>query len=1033
MESADNQQPQGFFAYFIYSYRVTYLIIIGLALLGIASLLTLPRESTPEVKIPFAIVMTNYPGASARDVEELVTNRIETSLESLSGVKEITSSSSQGLSTISVQFEASQDLTDSLNRLREKITQITSLPTDVTAPRVQEINFSNEPIITISLGGIDDERLLTIYANELASRIEQISGISQVTVAGARDEQTNIKVYPEKLAINGLSIIQIIGSIRSANAGIPLGQLETKDYSYDVRAGRRFENTADVANIFLRAADGTVIPLDQIADVTSGISKTHTISRLSLLGQPSTSSVSLNVIKKTGGNIVDIVNQVKTELMSASSDFLPPNITPETFVDRADEISTSLSNVTLSGLQTLLIVFLILWLFLGLREALIAASAVPLTFFISFILFETFDITLNSISLFSLILSLGLLVDTTIVIVEGIHSGLGADDLNKHAFHTVNRFKKPLIGGTLTTVAAFFPMLLVTGIIGEFLRTIPIVIASTLLAALFVSLALIPPIAVRALRKTNSKTDIITTRFNIYFNLFRSWFESLLYRLLRNQRAQNIFITILIILLISGLTLPFTGLLKTGLFPIVDIDYLIINLELPPGSSLNATNEIVSLIEEDLHQTPDVASYTVNIGSKSSQSFEAAGRNTNLASFFVNLNKNRQKTSQQISERLRQSFVQITQAKVSIAEITAGPPTAPPVEVNLSGPDLTTLDSLSQQVMDNLAQISGAINITRNFQYNSGEFTFTFNPEAISSYGLSSTDIANTVRTYLFGTDASTYLNQVGDPTAINISAADNTVDSVSKLLALPLLTPTGNSITLSQVASVKLNTGIDTIRHRNGERTITVTANANANVTPNEISNQLSASINAISIPNGYDIVIGGEQQETEQTFSDLYRSMIIAVILILIILVVEFNSFKQPFIIFISIPMALIGVLFGLVIFGGQLNFSAFIGLVSLTGIVVNNAIILVDRMNILVAQGKPIIEAVEKSVHSRLRPVILTTITTAAGVAPLIFVDEFFRDLSLTIINGLMFSTILTLVFIPILYLRLEKNNQQTIAQE
>lgn len=1027
MAIIDNHQPRGFFAYFLYSYRVTYLIIVGLALLGVVALLTLPRESTPEVEIPYAIVITGYPGASARDVEELVTEKIETTLESLSGIKEITSSSSQGLSTIAIQYEASQDITDSLNRLREKVTKITGLPEEAQSPRIQEINFSNEPIITIALGGIDDQRLLTIYANELADRLERIAGISEVTIAGGLEEQTNLQIYPEKLAANGLSLLQVIGTIRSANAGIPLGQLETKDFNYDVRAGHRFANTADVAKIALRASNGTVIPLEQIADISSGITKTNTISRLNLPNQPTTSSVSLNVIKKTGGNIVDIVNQVKIELTNASQDLLPAGVFTETFIDRADEIRTSLSNVTRSGLQTLLIVLLILWLFLGLREALIAASSIPLTFFISFILFELFDISLNNISLFSLILSLGLLVDTTIVIVEGIHTGIGTDNLYIHAAHTVNRFKKPLIGGTLTTVAAFFPMLLVTGIIGEFLRTIPIVISSTLLAALFVSLALIPPIAVRAFHQTTRHTGYITKRFNIFFDHFRSWFELLLHRLLHNQRAQNIFIFGLTILLIAGLSLPFSGLLKTGLFPVVDLDYLIINVELPPGSSLSATSEIVKSVEEQLHQIPEITSYTVNIGTGSSQSFESvAGSNSNLASFFINLSHDRSISSIDISENLRQSFSIITQAKISVAEISAGPPTAPPVEINVSGPDLVILDELSRQVMDHLEVIPGTIDISRNFQYNSGEFTFTYNPTAVAAYGLNSTDISNTIRTYLFGSDVTTYLNQAGERTAVNITAADITVNSISKLLTLPILTPTGNSITLSQIASVELDTGVDTIRHRNGERTITITANASSNITPNEISNRLSTHINSLSIPNGYNIVIGGEQQETEQTFADLYRSMIIAVILILIILVVEFNSFKQPFIIFISIPMALIGVLFGLLIFRGQLNFSAFIGLVSLTGIVVNNAIILVDRMNILVAQGQQLIEAIEKSVHSRLRPVILTTFTTAAGVAPLIFVDEFFRDLALTIINGLIFSTILTLIFIPILYLRFEKSS-------
>lgn len=1022
---------KGILGYFLLRWRVSVLLMIGLALAGTITALTLPRESTPEVTIPFASVVTVYPGASARDVEELVTDTVENRVENVEGVKEVTSSSQLGVSVVSVEFNAEEDVDEAVSRLRESVSSVPGFPSGAEDPEVVEISFENEPILTIALGGISDERLLTLYAEAVAEEARTIPGVSDVRVVGGREEEIQVLLDPERLALHGLSISRVVGAIQGSNVNVPIGQIDTKGFAYDLRLQGRFSSISDVADVTVTTPSGTPIPLDELGTVQLVIPESSTEARISVNGEESTPAVTLQVTKKTGGNIIDIVDSVETVIQEVREEQLPPEVFIETFADRAEDIRKSLRDVTSSGFQTLIIVFVVLWLFLGWKEALIAALAVPLTFSLSFIVFESANVTLNSLSLFSLILALGMLVDNAIVLVEGIHRGVGKPNLREHAYSMVQRFRKPLIGGTLTTVAAFAPMLLVSGIIGQFLRTIPIVLSATLLSSLFVALAFIPVAAVQTLKNATKPTA--PRIFDGYFMQFQTWYQERVEYMLNHRRAQNIFITILVVLLFVGFALPFTGLLKTGLFPSVDVNFMIVNVELPSGAKLEQTAQTIDQIEDILRKTPEIQSYVANIGTSSSIDIGGGSSSEHLGSFSINLQEDRVRSSVELSQDLRREFAAIGTADITVVDISAGPPTASPIEFRVIGPDLDQLVTLSQELMDELAQVNGVIDVDRNLRFSAGEFTFSFNPTLLAQHGLSASDAAFTVRNYVFGTEATSFLGESGDEVPVQVQATDISVDSVNDILTLPLLNQQGEVVRVNQIGTVELNTSINTIRRTGGERAITVTADSDGSRTPNEISLEFQEKVEAKQLSDGYRVEFGGEQQETAETFADLYRSMIVAVLLILIILVLEFDSFKQPFLIFLTIPLALIGVLFGLVILGGQLNFAAFIGLVSLTGIVVNNAIILVDRMNTLVNAGRAVTDAVLEAVNTRIRPVILTTLTTVLGVVPLIWVDEFFRDLALTLVTGLVFSTILTLVFIPVLYLRMKQKEERKAREK
>lgn len=1007
-------------SYFIRSYRVTFLIIVALGIYGTYTAINLPREASPEIKVPIALVVTAYPGSSARDVEELITTPIEADIKNLDGVSKITSTSQLGLSSITVEYNADQNQTEAVRKLREAVDAVTNLPAEAERPSVVALNFNDQPILTLGLSGITDTRILSLYAKQIADQITTIPQVSHADIVGERTEQIGIRVQPQILKSYGVSIGQIAQAIRANNMNAPFGSVTTGSFGYELRLVGKYQSISDVANIPIKIQSGAVIPLSQIATVTRELSDISSESRISVNGQKSTEAVSIAIRKKSGGNIIQIVDAVHAKIADMQKQqLLPADLKVSSFADNADEIRKSLRNVGDAGLETLAIVFCVLWLYLGWREALLASLAVPFTLFMSFIFFGWSGTTLNSISLFALILALGLLVDDAIVIIDGVYSRKSDLPLADHASYIVSEFFKPLTAGTLTTVSAFFPMLLVSGIIGQFLRTIPIVLTATLLSSLFVAVALLPAVAVRFFGISKEKTK--ERWFTIKFSMLSAWYTRTIDHALQNRSLQNKFIIALIILMVVGLSLPFTGLLKTGLFPAADTDYVIGNVELAPGSTKDATAHVMQEVEDIVLKQHEIESAVFNVGSSTSADLGGGSSSEALGSFSLNLYKNRKHSSAQVSELLRKDLQSISDGKVTIAEISSGPPTSAPVEVHIKGAELDVLDVQSTAIMKMLAGIPGATNVDRNLKNSAGQFNLSVNRDALASYGLTATDIAQTMRTVVYGIEATNFLDGNGDKISVRLSADKGTKNSIDELLQLPITTPAGTTITLQQVLTPHLATSIDIIRHLDGKRTVSITADVANGSNANQVTKELQQKIGAMNIPSGYVVTYGGEQQQTQETFTQLYASMGIAVVLILMIMVVEFNSYRQPFIMFLSIPLALIGVLFGLVILRGELNFAAFIGLVSLTGIVVKNAILLVDRMNSAREEGKSIREAVRDSAASRLRPILLTTTTTGLGIIPLVWVDAFFRDLALTILTGLVFSTILTLGLIPILYYR------------
>jgi len=1046
-ENLDHKLDKGFkkesksvLGFFIKNYRITYLIIAMIFIMGFFSLFSLPRESEPEVKVPYIVVNTLYLGASPVDVEDLITNKIEEKINNLEDLNRYTSSSSLGLSSVFVEFNAEADLKESFRKLREAVDEAQpQLPEEAEDPIVTEIRMSDFPIVTYSLVGDYDDGELKDFADDLQEELEDVTDVSRVDVIGGVVREFQVIVDQTKLANFKISLPQVVAAISTNNFNLPAGDIEIDEFKYSVRIKGKIDEGYDLNNLVITTYEGSPVFLSDIALVKDGYKERTSQARIGFPGEDPKNAISLQIYKKVGGNVLNIVGDSQGVINSSfESNLLPTDLLVEKTNDNSVYIKDDINTLGDSAIQTFILIALILLLILSLRGAIITALSVPIAFLMSFFFLKTQGMTLNSMVLFSLVLSLGLMVDNSIVIIEGINEYVEKHkkSIYKSAVLSVWNFKWPIIAGTLTTVSAFIPMLLVSGIMGEYLSIIPKTISVTLLSSLFVALVIIPTLTYRLIKikkgaaNRSKKRHLIIAKFmeGLYVKYRRN-----IKPILVSKRKRIVTIVVAWLLFFASLAIPASGLMKIEMFPKVDFDYFFINMELPVGANLDQTDRVAEQVEEKIKDIPEMSNYIVSLGSLSSAQGGGGSSALHNGSVTVNLidKGDRERNSYEIAESIRSEVEMIQGAKVTVVEMEAGPPSGAPIEVRIFGDDISKSSVAAELAVNILEDIDGVINVSDSLEDATGEFTFSLDRQKINYYGLNVTTVASTIRSAIYGTKASAI--NINDEDIDIVVKYDNTnFQNVSDLESILLFTPTGENIQLKQIADLSLEPSLLSINHRDGENIVTVTASVEEGASLQEILKEFSATIGLASLPEGVDIKVGGETEDIEQSFTDLFESMIVAVLLIFFILVLQFNSFKQPFIILFSFPLAIIGVIIGLNLLGQPFSITVFIGVVSLSGIVVNDAIVLVDKINKNIKNGMEFFEAIVDGGVARMQPILLTSVTTIAGVIPLIYANEMWKGLSLTVIFGLAFSTVLNLTIIPVLYAmmcrrRYEKENR------
>lgn len=1020
--------------FFLTKNEFTWLLIVTLIGLGSYSLIAIPKESSPEVIVPIGIVTTVYPGATALDIEELVTNKLEQEISNIDDLDSLTSTSRDGISIVTASFNASADIDTSIQNLKDAVDTVKGdLPRDAHDPTVSEVNFANEPILIISISSNLPPVAFTELGKTLVDAFKSVPGVSDVVVQGTRENQVQVIIKEHALSAYALTVNDVTNALASANLTLPVGTIMTDGIEYAVRYEGKIDDVREIKNIPVGSFNNTSVYLRDVAEVQDGVERESSISRVSVDGKPSESALTLSLYKRAGVDVTEMSSEALTLLadMQAEGGILASSQVLVVF-DQGKNVRKDLSELVKVGFETVALVIISLLLTIGWRESIVAALSIPLSFVIAFIGLYASGNTINFISLFALILAVGILVDSGIVITEAIHTRMRTHkNATEAAYTAIAEYAWPLIGGTMTTVAVFTPLFFLSGVIGEFISSIPFTIIFVLIASIIVALGMVPLIAISLTSKsTPNRFEVLQ---ETYTHNIQIWYREKLVAFLNNARAQRIFLWSLGIGFICVFILPFSGLLKVVFFPPEDVDFVFVEIETKQGTPIAETDLVVRAVEEMLYEKTYIESFTSTAGSGSS--FTGAGNSgSKYGNITITLKEFRKETSAEITNDLRTAFLPITNAEIRITEQQNGPPTGAPVLIRFFGDDLGELALVTERAKKILSSISGTRDITLSTNSSATELVLAIDAEKASTYNVSPQTIGQTLRTAVFGITATTFTRDGNDidivvkievdPNETDVSATPQITLDTLRNLSIP--TRNGGSVLLGTIVTERLAPANAVIVHEDEERMETISAYTTEGATASEIVSAFSAREAELKLPSGVNVSYGGEAEDINKSFTEMGLAFVAGLLLMLTILVLSFNSIRHSLYLLLAVPLSLIGVFTGLTATGQALSFTSLLGVIALAGVIINHAIILMDSMihfKKKMIVGDSIIDVVANASVSRLRPIVLTTITTVIGMIPLSTISDFWSPLAFSIMFGLTFAMILTLVLVPTLFYRNE----------
>lgn len=1094
-------------SFFVYRFRVIILLIALISIWGIYSFLKLPRESNPEVKIPIAVVITSYPGASPADVEELVTKKIESKLSGIKGIDTMTSQSANSVSSVVVEFDPKVNLDDAIRRVKDKAAAAKpNLPQDAGDPTVSEISFDDSPILTLALSGPYDGFTLYDYASDLKDELAKINGIRDINITGGDQRQIEVAYHADKLIFYGISIDQANAALKTANITIPSGNFEGSVYVYPVRVDARVYDAAQIADLPVASGNsGSAVFFKDIADVSEIAIEKTSFSRIASSGHSSIPAVTLSVVKQTGGNIITTVDETIKATQAYAA--LIPGLQYDITYDSAKYIRQDFDELTRDFILTIILVMTVLMLLIGLKEALVAGLAIPLVFFITFGVMNLAGITLNFLSTFSLLLSLGLIVDDAIVVVSATKQYMrtGKFTPEEAVLLVLNDFKIVLTTTTLTTVWAFLPLLFSSGIMGEFLKSIPITISVTLIASLAIALMVNHPLAAilerirpgkitffsslaamsaaamaflaqggiiqtiaatalaagaawmiywyenrgkrileenRKLMVLESKNDELIknklrsqgtrTDKNIASHLMHGiinlsavlpLYQRYLSILIDSQKKRKIFLGAVAALFAAAVSLPLTGIVKTEFFPADDFGYMYINIEAPTGWRLSQTDLAARQVEEILLRHSEIDNFSTTVGASVSVSGGFQGGASGVsdkAAVTINLvdKKYRAVKSYELEEILRRELAAIKDAKVTVVSLRGGPPSGSAFEAQITGDDVNTLKKTAEDLKPLLESIPGVVNASVSLKESSPEYTFTLDQIKMANNGMTAVQVGSALRMAISGTEATTILRESREIKVI-AKFSGKSIPTLEAIQNLQIANRNLIPIYLKDVAIVSLEPSVEKITRINEKRTVLLSSDITANTTPNAVLSEFEKKLATVKLPDGYAVSYGGANETNAESVQSIIVAMGLAFILIIATLIAQFNSFGETLIVLITVPLALIGVFFGLAILRIPLSFPGLIGILALFGIVVKNAIILIDKINLNLHSGIATRDAIIDAGKSRFEAIFITSFCTIIGIVPITLSSITWQALGVSIICGLAVSSFFTLFVVPSLF--------------
>lgn len=1019
--------------------QFSWFLMAVLIAAGAYSVFMIPKESAPEVIIPIGIVSTSYPGASAVDIEELITNKLEIAIEGVENLDTITSTSQDGFSMITAQFDADANIDESIQKLKDAVDAAQSeLPEDANDPFVSEINFQNQPIVILAVSADLPPREFTELGEMLEEELSSVAGVSNVDVTGVRAREVQVLVRSEALALYDLSLADVQNAIRGANLSVPIGTVLMDDVAYAIRFEADVQDANEIANIPVTERNGAIVYLRDVAEVRDNVEQQTSLSRVSIDGDPSETAMTLSLYKRAGFDVTAMSASVDAKLAELQQ---PGNVLADSAVlvvfDQGEWVKKDLSGLIHVGFETVFLVSLCLLLTIGWRESLVAALSIPLSFVIAFIGLYISGNTINFISLFALILAVGILVDSGIVVTEAIHTRMRTfKDKEEAARASIREYAWPLIGGTMTTIAVFVPLFFLSGIVGEFISSIPFTIIFVLLASIVVALGMVPLIAITLTRPVSTnRFEELQEQYTVHA---QQWYRAKLVRFFENTRAQRIFLWSLAGGFVLAILLPVFGLLSVIFFPPEDVDYLYIDLETAEGTPLYETDLALRAVEEVLYQKEYIASFTTTTGTGSA--FTGGGAGAKFGSVTVNLEPERELTSAEIARDLRESLAPIETADITIQEQVNGPPTGAPVLIQFIGEDLDALATTANNAAAVLRDIPGTTNVTPSTKSNATEIVLSIDRAKAAAAGVSPATAGAVLRGAVFGLSATTLtINGDDIDVVVKLAIDENAADpsaipelTLDELRNISIPTQSG-TVYLGSIVSSELRATDTQIAHTDRSRVESVSADVEPGTTALQVVTAFQAREAELNLPSGVTVKYGGETEDINETFREMFVALIGGLLLMLAILVLAFNSIRYSLYLLLAVPLSLIGVFGGLALTGQALSFTSLLGVIALAGVIINHAIILMDSMihYRAASHDTPLIDTVADAAVSRFRPIFLTTITTVVGMIPLSTISDFWSPLAFAIMFGLTFAMILTLILVPTLFYRNEKRKMEKAA--
>lgn len=1029
-------------------FRVTLLLLMITLVAGVASYVALPREITPTIDIPVANIITVWPGANPGDVENLITKKIEKELKGLENTESYTSSSRSGLSIITVEFQLGTNKIENMQRLRDRVDAAkrdlpSSLPAD---PQINEISFSDIALLSLTLSGDYSWSELKTFAQIIQEELETIPQVKDVQLKGVPEDKMHIVIDPLKLQALDLTVSQVTQMIRSAHQDMPLGQISLNGQDIEITLQGEMKTAQDFQELPLKNIDGALIKLSDIAEVRREFAdfETETFFSRKKEAYP---AVFISMIKSAAkGNVITMVEEAFEKIEKLKEEKkLTGALNIDVTFNRGQDIQESLDTLMGNGKQTLLLIALAMLLALGWKESLLASLSIPVSLMIGVTVLYLLGETFNGISLFALVLSIGLLVDNAIIIVEGMYQGIYEKKLSpqKAAHYALETFRWPIIAGTLTTLFAFLPMLFfITGISGQFIRIIPIAVMTVLGGALLMTLFLLPSLGVQFYKKfplpqKNKESSSLLRKTQ---KKYESFMKNILYSPMKTSGV----LIVSFLILLGSVSLVFTGKVQTEVFPPSDQTVFGAEVRFPQGTSLEKTKTLIPVLEKALEKYFEPQEngeiWLKNViftagDSPSVGEVQAANvSRSHILGITLNLTstQERQTESFDIAPLIGKDLKSVIPSSLEfeVFEDRGGPPSGAAIEIDIQSDDLARLDILSSQIVENLEKIDGLVNISDSRAEKITQVTWKFQREKMSQLGISPSFVRESLRAWVNGV---TVVQILEGEDRIDVDLRIDTQgdkkwaspESLDVLGSIPLQSQTGEWINFEDLATPVLSSPFSNIERKEGERIITVSADVKRGTTASLYAPEIQKIFQEIDLLPGESLSLGGDNEEGNRIIQEMLAAMLAAVLLIFLVLVWQFNSFYQPLIILVLIPLSLSSVFIGFWLMDIPIGFPTMIGILALAGIIVNNAIVLIDRINHKhQTDPQDPLDGYILAGKERMQPIFLTSLTTVVGLIPLSLSDPFWMGLGFAIIFGMAISTILTLVLIPCIMVTLQR---------